>query len=96
VKELRADQLHALERMFILLAHLVYRQPPQLASSFTQQLCEVLQRDGTYLLKHLIGLGKRKARVVADTLAILAQISRLHPQHVNLLKEIMLGRSPLS
>ncbi|KAF4526823.1 hypothetical protein B566_EDAN017284 [Ephemera danica] len=69
-------------------------QPPQLASAFTQQLCEVLGPDGgASLLHHLLGLGKRKARVVADTLAVLAQVARLQPQNASLLKNVMLARS---
>jgi hypothetical protein len=82
--------------MCVLLCHLVHRQPAELSLAFTQQLCEALNRQGqddqgAALLRHMLGLNKRKARVVADILAVLAQVARTLPQHIGIVQKSMLG-----
>nr|CAD7443216.1 unnamed protein product [Timema bartmani] len=89
VSELSADELQALECIFVLLCHLVHT-----AEDFRLQFCDaVVLLNGVPLLQQLLLLCRRKVRVVADLVAILCHILRVLPENASLVEQIVLGTS---
>nr|CAD7407869.1 unnamed protein product [Timema poppensis] len=89
VSELSADELQALECIFVLLCHLVH-----MAEDFRLQFCDaVVLLNGVPLLQQLLLLCRRKVRVVADLVAILCHILRVLPENASLVEQIVLGTS---
>lgn len=63
-----------------------------LCDDFLVQFCEAVAIfDGIVLLQQLLLLGRRKARIVADLLAILAHILRILPENAIIVEQIALG-----
>lgn len=84
---LSPDQLQALECSMLLLCRLVY-----VREEFMKQFCEAVYTvNGIPFLQQLFQLDKRKARVVADLLAILNNILRLQPEDAYLVENVVLG-----
>ncbi|CAG2056871.1 unnamed protein product [Timema podura] len=89
VSELSADELQALECIFVLLCHLVHT-----AEDFRLQFCDaVVLLNGVPLLQQLLLLCRRKVRVVADLVAVLCHILRALPENASLVEQIVLGTS---
>ncbi|KAK3924318.1 Serine/threonine-protein kinase 36 [Frankliniella fusca] len=86
VAGLGADELHAMECIYLLLCNLTH-----MCDYFLAQFCDaVVILDGVALLKQLLLVGRRKPRIVADLLAILAHILRALPENASLVEEIVL------
>lgn len=83
---LSADELQALECTMLLLCRLVYVQ-----EQFLTQFCDAVYIvNGMPLLQQLLTLEKRKARVVADLIAILNNILRSQPENAELVEKVVL------
>ncbi|XP_043498981.1 serine/threonine-protein kinase fused isoform X1 [Polistes fuscatus] len=83
---LSADELQALECTMLLLCRLVYVQ-----EQFLTQFCDAIYIvNGMPLLQQLLTLEKRKARVVADLVAILNNILRSQPENAELVEKVVL------
>ncbi|KAJ1530420.1 hypothetical protein ONE63_005328 [Megalurothrips usitatus] len=87
LKAMKADELHAMECIYLLLCNLTH-----MCDDFLMQFCDVVAVfDGIALLQQLLHLGSRKPRIVADLLAILAHILRTLPENATLVEQIILG-----
>ncbi|KAK2583323.1 hypothetical protein KPH14_009325 [Odynerus spinipes] len=83
---LSADELQALECTMLLLCRLVY-----VHEQFLTQFCDAVYIvNGMPLLQQLLTLEKRKARVVADLIAILNNILRSQPENAELVEKVVL------
>ncbi|XP_012282365.1 serine/threonine-protein kinase fused isoform X2 [Orussus abietinus] len=83
---LSADELQALECAMLLLCRLVY-----VNEQFLTQFCDAVYIvSGMPLLQQLLTLEKRKARVVADLVAILNNILRSQPENAELVERVIL------
>lgn len=87
VSGLGADELHAMECIYLLLCNLTH-----MWDYFLAQFCDaVVILDGIALLQQFLLVGRRKPRIVADLLAILAHILRRLPENASLVEEIVLS-----
>jgi fused-like protein len=87
VSDLSADELQALECIYLLLCHLTYA-----AEDFLIQFCDAVAiLNATYLLQQFLLLGRRKIRVVTDLVAILCHVLRVLPENAGLIEQIVLG-----
>ncbi|XP_034251590.1 serine/threonine-protein kinase fused [Thrips palmi] len=85
--DLGADELQAIECIYLLLCHLTH-----LSIDFLTQFCDAVAIfNCVALLRQLLLLGRRKARIVADLLAILAHILRVLPESALIVEQIALG-----
>jgi hypothetical protein len=85
--DLSADELQALECIYLLLCYLVYA-----AEDFLIQFCDaVAVLNATSLLQQFLLLGRRKVRIVTDLLAILSHVLRALPENAGLIEQIVLG-----
>ncbi|KAG7188500.1 hypothetical protein KM043_008135 [Ampulex compressa] len=83
---LSADELQALECTMLVLCRLTYNQ-----EKFLTQFCDAIYIvNGLTLLQQLLTLEKRKARVVADLVAILSNILRSQPENAELVEKVVL------
>ncbi|XP_019701055.1 serine/threonine-protein kinase fused isoform X2 [Harpegnathos saltator] len=83
---LSADELQALEYSMLVLCRLVHEQ-----DQFLMQFCDAVYIvNGMPLLQQLLTLEKRKARVVADLVAILNNILRSQPEYAELVEAVVL------
>lgn len=83
---LSADELQALECVMLMLCRLVYVQ-----EQFLTQFCDAVYIvNGIPLLQQLLTLEKRKARVVADLVAILNNVLRCQPENAELVERVVL------
>ncbi|XP_063238454.1 serine/threonine-protein kinase fused [Bacillus rossius redtenbacheri] len=89
VSELSAGELHALECIFLVLCRLVHAH-----LDFRLQFCDaVTVLNAQTLLQDFLSLGRRKARVVADLLAILVHLLRTLPENASLVEKIVFKAS---
>lgn len=87
VSDLSADELQALECIYLLLCHLTHA-----AEDFLIQFCDsVAILSATCLLQQFFLLGRRKVRVVMDLMAILSHVLRVLPENAGLIDRIVLG-----
>lgn len=87
VCDLSADELQALECIYLLLCHLTYA-----AEDFLIQFCNAIAiLSATTLLQQFLLLGRRKIRVVTDLVAILCHVLRVLPENAGLIEQIVLG-----
>ncbi|XP_021914869.1 serine/threonine-protein kinase fused isoform X2 [Zootermopsis nevadensis] len=87
VSDLSADELQALECIYLLLCHLTYA-----AEDFLIQFCDAVAiLNATSLLQQFLLLGRRKIRVVTDLVAILCHVLRVLPENAGLIEQIVLG-----
>ncbi|XP_072744160.1 serine/threonine-protein kinase fused isoform X2 [Anoplolepis gracilipes] len=87
---LSADELEALECAMLVLCRLVY-----IEDQFLMQFCDAIYIvNGMSLLQQLLALEKRKARVVADLVAILNNILRSQPENAELVEQVVLRAKP--
>ncbi|KAJ9592269.1 hypothetical protein L9F63_001165, partial [Diploptera punctata] len=85
VSDLSADELQALECMYLLLCNLVHTN-----EHFLLQFCDsVVILNATTLLQQLLLLDRRKIRVVTDLVAILCHILRELPENASLVEQII-------
>lgn len=85
--DLNADELQALECIYLLLCYLVYA-----AEDFLIQFCDAVAiLNATSLLQQFLLLGRRKVRVVTDLVAILSHVLRALPENAGLIEQIVLG-----
>lgn len=83
---LSADELQTLECVMLMLCRLVYVQ-----EQFLTQFCDAVYIvNGIPLLQQLLTLDKRKARVVADLVAILNNVLRRQPENAELVERVVL------
>ncbi|XP_012521501.1 serine/threonine-protein kinase fused isoform X2 [Monomorium pharaonis] len=83
---LSADELQALECAMLVLCRLVY-----IENQFLVQFCDAIYIvNGMPLLQQLLALEKRKARVVADLIAILNNVLRSQPENAELVEQVVL------
>ncbi|XP_015605480.1 serine/threonine-protein kinase fused [Cephus cinctus] len=83
---LSADELQALESTMLVLCRLVHMK-----EQFLTQFCDAVYIvNGIPLLQQLLTLEKRKARVVADLVAILINILRSQPENAELVERVVL------
>lgn len=83
---LSADELQALECAMLILCRLVY-----IEEQFLMQFCDAIYIvNGMPLLQQLLALEKRKARVVADLVAILNNVLRSQPENAELVEQVVL------
>lgn len=83
---LSADELQALECVMLVLCRLVY-----IENQFLMQFCDAIYIvNGMPLLQQLLALEKRKARVVADLIAILSNVLRSQPENAELVEKVVL------
>ncbi|XP_024870145.1 serine/threonine-protein kinase fused isoform X1 [Temnothorax curvispinosus] len=83
---LSADELQALECAMLVLCRLVY-----IENQFLMQFCDAIYIvNGMPLLQQLLTLEKRKARVVADLIAILNNVLRSQPENAELVEQVVL------
>lgn len=83
---LSPDELQTIECTMLILCRLVYMK-----EQFLMQFCDAIYIvNGIPLLQQLMGLEKRKARVVADLVAILNNILRLQPENAELVENVVL------
>ncbi|XP_039310697.1 serine/threonine-protein kinase fused isoform X1 [Solenopsis invicta] len=83
---LSADELQALECAMLVLCRLVY-----IENQFLVQFCDAIYIvNGMPLLQQLLALEKRKARVVADLVAILNNVLRSQPENAELVEQVVL------
>lgn len=83
---LSADELQMLECAVLLLCRLVYVE-----YQFLMQFCDAIYIvNGMPLLQQLLTLEKRKARVVADLVAILNNVLRSQPENAELVEQVVL------
>lgn len=83
---LSADELQALECVMLMLCRLVHVQ-----EQFLTQFCDAVYIvNGMPLLRQLLSLEKRKARVVADLVAILNNVLRCQPENAELVERVVL------
>lgn len=83
---LSADELQALEYSMLVLCRLVHEK-----DQFLMQFCDAIYIvNGMPLLQQLLTLEKRKARVVADLVAILNNILRSQPEYAELVEAVVL------
>lgn len=83
---LSADELEALECAMLVLCRLVY-----IEDQFLMQFCDAIYIvNGMSLLQQLLALEKRKARVVADLIAILNNVLRSQPENAELVEQVVL------
>lgn len=87
VSDLGADELQALECIYLLLCNLTH----QCDDFLVQFIDGVVFNSTTVHLQQLLLFGGRKARIVADLLAILAHILRVFPESAKIVEEIVLG-----
>lgn len=87
---LSADELEALECAMLVLCRLVY-----IEDQFLMQFCDAIYIvNGMPLLQQLLALEKRKARVVADLVAILNNVLRSQPENAELVERVVLRTKP--
>ncbi|XP_058795036.1 serine/threonine-protein kinase fused [Phymastichus coffea] len=88
---LLADELQALERAMTLLSRLVH-----LKHEFLEQFYDALYLvpDGTLLFQYILGLDKRKSKIVASLIAILNQILRSKSGFVDAAEDIVFKNKP--
>lgn len=87
---LSADELEALECAMLVLCRLVY-----IEDQFLMQFCDAIYIvNGMPLLQQLLALEKRKARVVADLVAILNNVLRSQPENAELVERVVLRMKP--
>ncbi|XP_050452311.1 serine/threonine-protein kinase fused isoform X2 [Cataglyphis hispanica] len=87
---LSADELEALECAMLVLCRLVY-----IEDQFLMQFCDAIYIvNGMSLLQQLLALEKRKARVVADLVAILNNVLRSQPENAELVEQVVLRTKP--
>ncbi|XP_029177902.1 serine/threonine-protein kinase fused [Nylanderia fulva] len=87
---LSADELEALECAMLVLCRLVY-----IEDQFLMQFCDAIYIvNGMPLLQQLLALEKRKARVVADLVAILNNVLRSQPENAELVERVVLRAKP--
>ncbi|KAF7992667.1 hypothetical protein HCN44_005011 [Aphidius gifuensis] len=83
---LSPDELQTIECTMLILCRLVYMK-----EQFLMQFCDAIYIvNGIPLLQQLMGLEKRKARVVTDLVAILNNILRLQPENAELVENVVL------
>ncbi|CAL7950800.1 unnamed protein product [Xylocopa violacea] len=83
---LSADELQTLEYTMLILCRLVYS-----GQQFLTQFCDAIYIvNGVSLLQELLNLEKRKARIVADLVAILSNILRSQPENAHLVEKVVL------
>lgn len=83
---LSADELQALECTILLLCRLVYVQ-----EKFLTQFCDAVYIvNGMTMFQQLLTLEKRKARVVADLIAIMNNVLRSQPENAELVERVVL------
>ncbi|XP_012228129.1 serine/threonine-protein kinase fused isoform X2 [Linepithema humile] len=83
---LSADELQALECAMLVLCRLVY-----VGNQFLIQFCDAIYIvNGMPLLQQLLALERRKARVVADLVAILNNVLRSQPENAELVERVVL------
>lgn len=83
---LSADELQALECAMLLLCRLVYVQ-----DQFLMQFCDAIYIvNGMSFLQQLLTLERRKARIVADLVAILNNVLRSQPENAELVERVVL------
>lgn len=83
---LSADELQALEYSMLVLCRLVHEK-----EQFLTQFCDAIYIvNGMPLLQQLLTLGKRKARIVTDLVAILNNILRSQPEYAELVEAVVL------
>lgn len=84
--ELSADELQALECIYLLICHLVYAQ-----DAFLLQFYEAVNiLEAIPLLQQLLLLAGRKMRIVTDLIAILCHMMRVMPEHADQVEKIFL------
>ena len=89
VSDLSADELQALECIYLLLCNLVYT-----SKEFLIQLCDAIALlNATTLLQQFLLLDRRKIRVVTDIVAILCRVLSELPENAQLVEQIVLGNS---
>ncbi|XP_069684130.1 serine/threonine-protein kinase fused isoform X2 [Periplaneta americana] len=87
VSDLSADELQALECIYLLLCHLTYA-----AEEFLIQFCDAVAiLNATTLLQQFLLLGRRKVRIVTDLVAILCHVLRVLPENASLVEQIVFG-----
>lgn len=85
---LSADELQALECTMLVLCRLVHAE-----DQFLMQFCDAIYIvNGMTFLEELLALEKRKARVVADLVAILNNILRSQPENAELVEHVVLRK----
>jgi fused-like protein len=85
VSDLSADELQALECIYLLLCHLTYA-----ADDFLIQFCDAVAiLNATSLLQQFLLLGRRKIRIVTDLVAILCHVLRVLPENAGLIEQIV-------
>ncbi|XP_017890354.1 serine/threonine-protein kinase fused [Ceratina calcarata] len=83
---LSADELQTLEYTMLVLCRLIYSR-----DQFLTQFCDaVFIVNGVSLLQQLLNLEKRKARIVADLIAILNNVLRSQPENAHLVEKVVL------
>lgn len=83
---LSADELQALEYSMLVLCRLIHEK-----DQFLMQFCDAIYIvNGMPVLQQLLTLEKRKARVVADLVAILNNILRSQPEYAELVEAVVL------
>ncbi|PSN39585.1 hypothetical protein C0J52_18754 [Blattella germanica] len=84
VSDLSADELQALECIYLLLCNLVYSK-----QDFLIQFCDAIAiLNSITLLQQFLLLDRRKIRVVTDLIAILCHILRHVPENASLVEQI--------
>lgn len=83
---LSADELQTLEYTMLVLCRLVYNR-----QQFLTQFCDAVYIvNGVVSLQQLLSLEKRRARVVADLIAILSNVLRSQPENAHLVEKVVL------
>ncbi|XP_076388520.1 STKc_STK36 domain-containing protein fused isoform X1 [Megachile rotundata] len=82
---LSADELQTLEYTMLVLCRLTYSR-----QQFLTQFCDAVYIvNGVTSLQQLLSLEKRKARVVADLVAILSNVLRSQPENAHLVEKVV-------
>ncbi|GLV32484.1 fused [Carabus blaptoides fortunei] len=85
MSDLSADDLQALEYMYLLICRLVHHE-----DQFINQFCDaVMLLNVTSLIQQFLLLSKRKLRVVTDIIAIFTQVLKKFPENAELVEKVL-------
>ncbi|CAH0555122.1 unnamed protein product [Brassicogethes aeneus] len=87
--DLSEDDLEALEYIFLLISHLIYKN-----DEFIMQFCDSVVVLNVYvMLKLLLLIAKKNIRIVLNTIAVLIQMLRKSPENQDIIEKILLNES---
>ncbi|GLH15192.1 Serine/threonine-protein kinase fused [Gryllus bimaculatus] len=87
--DLSADELQALESVYLLLCNLLQSQ-----EEFVAQFCDaIIIFNVPFLVQQFFLLSRRKVRIVTDILAILCRILMVLPENGYIVEQIVLGKN---